>query len=104
MKCAKFIAKTLLVGFTLSSPITALKASAEPITVARDSHGAALIVNSDKTPVDAKLKSLPNSPNRSINVLGAEETVLASTVTTSRCYYRRDNSIKKCTFTTVTTP
>jgi hypothetical protein len=61
MTRTKFIAHTLLAGFALLNLGTALKASAAPIIVTRGSHGAAVIVDSDTIPVDAKAS--PNSPN-----------------------------------------
>jgi hypothetical protein len=62
MTRTKFIAHTLLAGFALLNLSTALKASAAPIIVTRGSHGAAVIVESDHIPVDAKAS--PTSPNR----------------------------------------
>ncbi len=62
MTRTKFIAHTLLAGFALLNLGTALKASATPIIVTRGSHGAAVIVESDNIPVDAKAS--PTSPNR----------------------------------------
>jgi hypothetical protein len=62
MARTKFIAHTLLAGFALLNISTALKASAAPIIVTRGSHGAAVIVDSDNIPVDAKAS--PTSPNR----------------------------------------
>jgi hypothetical protein len=63
MTRTKFIAHTLLAGFALLNLSTALKAIATPITVTRGSHGAAVIIDSENIPVDAK--ALPTSPNRS---------------------------------------
>jgi hypothetical protein len=61
MTRTKFIAHTLLAGFALLNLSTALKASAAPIIVTRGSHGAAVIVDSENIPVDAKAS--PTSPN-----------------------------------------
>jgi hypothetical protein len=79
MAYTKLIAHTLLAGFALLNLTTALKASAAPIIVTRGSHGAAIIVDSENIPVDAKAS--PTSPNRDFPELMSRDSHGASLAT-----------------------
>jgi hypothetical protein len=79
MTYTKLIAHTLLAGFALLNLTTALKASATPITVTRGPNGAAVIIDSENIPVDAKAS--PTSPNRSFPELMTRGSHGASFVT-----------------------
>jgi len=78
MTYTKLIAHTLLAGFALLNLSTALKASATPVTVTRGSHGAAVIIDAENIPVDAKAST--TSPNRSFPELTTRGSHGASVV------------------------
>jgi hypothetical protein len=79
MTRTKLIARTLLTSFALFNLSTAPKATAAPIIVNREPHGAAFIVNSETIPAD--LKSLLNTSKRSFPALMIRGSHGASFVT-----------------------